>query len=75
MILAYDDQPIVEIVMSTADTCVRTRIDTATKERAAEAPGAMGRSISDAGLVLIHRKPDADILRLDRLGPHGELFG
>jgi DNA-damage-inducible protein J len=34
--------------MSTADTCVRARIDTATKERAAEALGAMDRSISDA---------------------------
>lgn len=26
-------------------------------------------------LVLIYRKPDADILRLARLGSHSELFG
>jgi len=50
--------------MSTADTSIRARIDTATKERAAEALGAMGLSISDA-----------DILRLARLGSHSELFG
>ena len=34
--------------MSTADTYVRARIDTGTKERAAEALEAMGLSISDA---------------------------
>jgi len=34
--------------MSTADTYVRARIDSATKERAAKALDAMGLSISDA---------------------------
>ena len=29
----------------------------------------------DYKLVLIYRKPDADILRLARLGSHSELFG
>ena len=36
------------MTMSTADTYVRARIDTDTKERAAEALGAMGLPISDA---------------------------
>ena len=34
--------------MSTADTYVRARIDSATKERAADALEVMGSSISDA---------------------------
>jgi len=34
--------------MSTADTYVRARIDTATKKRAADALEAMGLSIADA---------------------------
>lgn len=41
--------------MSTADTYVRARIDTATKERAAEALEAMGLSISDAIRLLMLR--------------------
>ncbi len=41
--------------MSTADTYVRARIDTATKERAASALKAMGLSISDAIRVLLLR--------------------
>jgi DNA-damage-inducible protein J len=41
--------------MSTADTYVRARIDTATKERAADALGAMGLSISDAIRLLMLR--------------------
>lgn len=44
--------------MSTADTYVRARIDTATKERAADALDAMGLSISDAIRLLMLRIAD-----------------
>jgi DNA-damage-inducible protein J len=44
--------------MATADTYVRARIDTATKERAADALGAMGLSISDAIRLLMLRVAD-----------------
>ena len=44
--------------MSTADTYVRARIDTETKERAAEALEAMGLSISDAIRLLMLRIAD-----------------
>jgi DNA-damage-inducible protein J len=40
---------------STADTYVRARIDTNTKERAADALEAMGLSISDAIRLLMLR--------------------
>ena len=42
----------------TADTVVRARIDTDTKERAAAALGAMGLSISDAIRLLLLRVAD-----------------
>ena len=48
--------------MSTADTYVRARIDTATKERAAEALDAMGLSISDAIRLLMLRIADEQCL-------------
>jgi DNA-damage-inducible protein J len=44
--------------MNTADTYVRARIDTNTKERAAEALEAMGLSISDAIRLLMLRIAD-----------------
>lgn len=44
--------------MSTADTYVRARIDTHTKERAASALEAMGLSISDAIRLLMLRIAD-----------------
>ena len=44
--------------MSSADTYVRARIDTATKERAADALEAMGLSISDAIRLLMLRVAD-----------------
>ncbi len=44
--------------MATADTYVRARIDTATKERAAEALEDMGLSISDAIRLLMLRVAD-----------------
>lgn len=44
--------------MSTADTYVRARIDTATKERATDALEAMGLSVSDAIRLLMLRIAD-----------------
>ncbi|MHB1513360.1 MULTISPECIES: type II toxin-antitoxin system RelB/DinJ family antitoxin [Acidiferrobacter] len=44
--------------MTTADTYVRARIDTATKDRATEALDAMGLSISDAIRLLMLRIAD-----------------
>ena len=44
--------------MTNADTYVRARIDTATKERAADALEAMGLSISDAIRLLMMRNAD-----------------
>ena len=44
--------------MSTADTYVRARIDSATKKRAARALAAMGLSISDAIRLLLLRVAD-----------------
>lgn len=44
--------------MSTADTYVRARIDSITKERAADALEAMGLSISDAIRLLMLRIAD-----------------
>jgi len=44
--------------MGTADTYVRARIDTATKNRAADALEAMGLSISDAIRILMLRVAD-----------------
>lgn len=51
--------------MSTADTYVRARIDTKTKERAAEALEAMGLSISDAIRLLMLRVADERRLPFD----------
>lgn len=44
--------------MSTADTYVRARIDTATKEQAADALAAMGLTISDSIRLLMLRIAD-----------------
>jgi len=51
--------------MGLADTYVRARIDTATKERAAEALEAMGLSISDAIRLLMLRIADERRLPFD----------
>ena len=56
--------------MSTADTYVRTRIDTATKERAAEALEAMGLSISDAIRLLMLRVADERRLPFEIKAPN-----
>jgi DNA-damage-inducible protein J len=45
-------------MMSTADTYVRARIDSDTKERATEALAAMGLSVSDAICLLMLRVAD-----------------
>lgn len=55
--------------MSTADTYVRARIDTNTKERAAAALAAMGLSISDAIRLLMLRVADERRLPFDVKAP------
>jgi DNA-damage-inducible protein J len=54
-----------KITMSTADTYVRARIDSNTKERAADALEAMGLSISDAIRLLMLRVADERRLPFD----------
>ena len=51
--------------MSTADTYVRARIDTETKQRATDALSAMGLSISDAIRLLMLRLADEKRLPFD----------
>jgi DNA-damage-inducible protein J len=51
--------------MSTADTYVRARIDTASKERAADALEAMGLTISDPIRLLMLRIADERRLPFD----------
>ena len=51
--------------MSTADTYVRARIDSDTKQRAADALSAMGLSISDAIRLLMLRVADERRLPFD----------
>ena len=51
--------------MSTADPYVRARIDTRTKERAADALEAMGLSVSDAIRLLMVRVADDRCLPFD----------
>jgi DNA-damage-inducible protein J len=51
--------------MGTADTYVRARIDTDTKERAADALEAMGLTISDAIRLLMLRVADERRLPFD----------
>jgi len=56
--------------MANADTYVRARIDTATKERAAEALEAMGLSISDAIRLLMLRVADERRLPFEVKAPN-----
>ena len=51
--LHFDDRE--RMTMATADTYVRARIDTATKERAEQALDAIGLSVSDAIRLLMIR--------------------
>jgi DNA-damage-inducible protein J len=55
---------------TTADTYVRARIDTVTKERAAEALEAMGLSISDAIRLLMLRVADERRLPFEVKAPN-----
>lgn len=55
-----------------ADSIVRARIDTATKERAAIALEAMGLSISDAIRLLMLRVADEQRLPFDVKVPNAE---
>lgn len=56
--------------MSTADTYVRARIDTATKDSAADALEAMGLSISDAIRLLMLRIADEKRLPFEVKAPN-----
>ena len=56
--------------MANADTYVRARIDTATKERAAEALEAMGLSVSDAIRLLMMRVADERRLPFEVKAPN-----
>jgi len=58
--------------MSAADTYVRARIDTRTKERAAAALEAMGLSISDAIRLLMLRIADERRLPFDVKVPNAK---
>lgn len=56
--------------MRTADTYVRARIDTQTKERASDALEAMGLSISDAIRLLMLRIADERRMPFDIKAPN-----
>lgn len=56
--------------MSSADTYVRARIDTATKERATEALEAIGLSVSDAIRILMRRIADERRLPFEVKAPN-----
>ena len=56
--------------MRTSDTYVRARIDTTTKERAADALEAMGLSISDAIRLLMLRIADERRLPFEIKAPN-----
>ena len=56
--------------MNTADTYIRARIDTATKERAADVLEAMGLSISDAIRLLMLSIADEQRLPFDPKVPN-----
>jgi DNA-damage-inducible protein J len=56
--------------MIAADTYIRARIDSKTKERAAEALAAMGLSISDAIRLLMLRVADERRLPFDVKAPN-----
>ncbi len=56
--------------MKTADTYVRARIDTETKERAGDALAAMGLSISDAIRLLMLRIADERRLPFEVKAPN-----
>jgi DNA-damage-inducible protein J len=58
------------ITMRTADTYVRARIDSATKERAADALAAMGLSLSDAIRLLMLRVADERRLPFEVKAPN-----
>lgn len=55
--------------MNSADTYVRARIDSATKERASEALEAMGLSVSDAIRLLMLRIADEQRLPFEVKAP------
>jgi DNA-damage-inducible protein J len=58
------------IILKTADTYVRARIDSETKEQASEALAAMGLSISDAIRLLMLRVVDERRLPFEVKAPN-----
>lgn len=60
--------------MNTAHTYVRARIDTHTKQRAAEVLEAMGLSISDAIRLLMRRIADEGRLPFDVKAPNAATY-
>ena len=60
------------IIMSTANTYVRARIDTATKVRAGKALNAMGLTVSDAIRLLMLRIADEHRLPFEIKVPNAE---
>ena len=60
------------MIVSIADTYVRARIDTATKERASDALEAMGLSISDAIRLLMMRIADEHRLPFEVKAPNSK---
>lgn len=59
-------------MMATADTYVRARIDSYTKDRAADALEAMGLSLSDAIRLLMFRIADEKRLPFEVRVPNAE---
>ena len=57
---------------TTADTYVRARIDSITKERATEALDAMGLSVSDAIRMLLMRVADEQCLPFEVKAPNSK---
>src|SRR5271165_6379640 len=64
------NRPPGRIIRSTADSYVRARVDSATKQRAADALAAMGLSISDAIRLLMLRVVDERRLPFEVKAPN-----
>lgn len=57
---------------TTADTFIRTRIDSETKEKATAALQALGLSVSDAGRILMRRVAAEQAFPLELKAPNTE---
>jgi DNA-damage-inducible protein J len=63
---------VMTIMTTTADTFVRARIDTETKDRATAALQAMGLSVSDALRILLCRVANDQTFPLELKAPNAE---